>query len=75
MSRHENEAHRAGTIGEALDDLEAGLFVDREQELTTFAAWLEADDAPPVLNVIGRGGMGKTTLLGAFRRDRARSRS
>ncbi|MEX2394288.1 MAG: hypothetical protein WD826_07400 [Actinomycetota bacterium] len=56
------------TIGSALDELEAGLFVGREREMELFASWLVSGAAKPVLNVVARGGMGKSTLLGAFRR-------
>jgi len=55
------------TIGRALDDYEAALFVGRAEELRTFAAWLD-DHESPVLNLHGRGGIGKSTLLRAFRR-------
>ncbi len=56
------------TIGRALDEFEAALFVGRGAELRAFGAWLD-DRETPVLNVHGRGGIGKSTLLRAFRRD------
>ena len=56
------------TIGRALDEFEATLFVGRDDEVARFKAWLLAEGGPPVLNVVGRGGMGKSTLLSAFRR-------
>lgn len=56
------------TIGRALNELEAAHFVGRTAELESFRAWLDAENGPPILNVVGRGGMGKTTLLSAFAR-------
>lgn len=44
------------------------MFVGREVELEAFRTWLDEAEGAPVLNVVGRGGMGKTTLLSAFRR-------
>ncbi|HWC45480.1 MAG TPA: ATP-binding protein, partial [Casimicrobiaceae bacterium] len=55
------------TIGRALDEYEAALFVGRAEELRTFSSWLD-DPTSPLLNVHGRGGIGKSTLLRAFRR-------
>jgi hypothetical protein len=49
--------------------LDERLFVDRETELVTFRDWLAQGTAEPaILNVSGPGGMGKSTLLRAFRR-------
>lgn len=59
------------TIGRTLDEFEAALFVGRDAELEAFRAWLDAPEGRPVMNVVGRGGMGKTALLTAFRRDAA----
>jgi hypothetical protein len=62
------------TIGRALDEYEAALFVGREDELATFSHWLD-DPESPILNVHGRGGIGKSTLLRAFSRaSRAQGR-
>lgn len=55
------------TLGQVVQNLEAGLFVGRERELAAFSQWL-ADDQPAILNVSGPGGVGKTALLRAFRR-------
>jgi len=55
------------TIGDTLSSLENELFVGREQELTRFQLWLETGaPAPGILNVTGRGGIGKSALLRAF---------
>ncbi len=58
------------TIREAVEALEERLFVGRAQDLETFERWLGPDDggAPQLLNVHGPGGVGKSALLGAFRR-------
>jgi hypothetical protein len=68
-----SERERPRTIGSALEELEGALFVGREAELETFRTWLDDPDGAPVLNVVGRGGMGKTTLLAAFRRHASTS--
>lgn len=63
------------TIGEALSELEAQLFVGRARELAVFADWLAGDAPAKILNVSGPGGAGKSALLGAFgrlARDRGR---
>src|SRR5436305_6118038 len=57
----------ASTIGRALDEFEAALFVGREDEIYTFRRWLGETDTP-ILNVHGRGGIGKSSLLHAFAR-------
>lgn len=56
------------TLRDVLEEAERRSFVDREAELARFASWLEDDDVPSVLNVIGRGGVGKTALVRAFER-------
>lgn len=57
------------TIAEALAQGEQALFVGRGSELTQFERWLGDNPAlPELLEVTGPGGMGKTTLLTAFRR-------
>jgi hypothetical protein len=49
--------------------LDERLFVDREREMATFREWLARGTADPaILDVSGPGGMGKSTLLRAFRR-------
>jgi hypothetical protein len=56
-------------VSEATASQEQALFVGRKRELTIFNQWFLADDClPDLLNVCGRGGVGKTTLLQAFRR-------
>ena len=58
------------TIREAMAALDERLFVGREREMTTFRDWLaEATAGPAILDVSGPGGMGKSTLLRAFRRE------
>jgi hypothetical protein len=60
---------RGGTLGQLLAELDASLFVGREAEVATFAAWLVATNAAPgLLHVWGPGGVGKSALLRAFRR-------
>ena len=57
------------TIGEAVHGLQTRLFVGRQRELARFQVWLEAETPlPEILDVSGPGGVGKTALLGAFRR-------
>ncbi len=49
--------------------LDERLFVDREREVAKFREWLAQGAAEPaILDVNGPGGMGKSTLLRAFRR-------
>jgi hypothetical protein len=64
------------TIGEALDVLEAALFVGREAELAASEQWLTATTgATSIRYVRGHGGLGKSALLRAFaRRARALGR-
>ncbi len=51
------------TIGDAINALEAAVFTGRERELDSFESWLADDDPiPQILNVSGRGGVGKTCL-------------
>src|SRR5436305_10441982 len=57
------------TIREAVRSLQARLFVGRQRELARFQAWLATETPlPEILDVSGPGGVGKTALLGAFRR-------
>ena len=57
------------TIGEALDALEASLFVGREAHVEEFRGWIgERTGGPSILAVSGPGGIGKSSLLGAFAR-------
>jgi len=58
------------TIREAVDALEERLFVGRARDLEGFRTWLEGDAEAEfsLLNVHGPGGVGKSALLGAFRR-------
>jgi len=58
------------TLGQAIDTLEEHLFVGRERELAAFRAWItQASPATEILAVSGPGGVGKTALLSAFRRQ------
>jgi hypothetical protein len=58
------------TIGQAVAALEERLFVGREHELAQFQEWLCQDAAAAeILGVSGPGGIGKTALLAAFRRQ------
>src|SRR5437762_581978 len=58
-----------GTIREAIRALDEYLFVGRDRELASLRAWLLAESPlPSIVNISGRGGVGKTALLGAFRR-------
>ena len=60
---------RVTTIREALAALDERLFVDREPEVALFRDWLAQGAAgPAILALSGSGGMGKSTLLRAFRR-------
>lgn len=57
------------TIAEALAEGERSLFVGRASELALFERWLDDDPRlPELLEVTGPGGIGKTSLLAAFRR-------
>jgi hypothetical protein len=57
------------TLGQAICALEEQLFVGRARELSTFEQWLsESSPQPEILNVYGPGGIGKSALIGAFRR-------
>lgn len=58
------------TVGEALHAIEGRLFVGRERELAVFRRWLaDEDPLPPVLELGGPGGVGKTALMEAFSRE------
>ena len=60
---------RIETLGQALADLDARLFVGREGERGAFSAWLGAGDTTPgLIHVWGPGGSGKSALLRAFAR-------
>ena len=57
------------TIRDALATLDERLFVGREREVALFRDWLAQGTAgPAILALSGSGGMGKSTLLRAFRR-------
>jgi hypothetical protein len=57
------------TIHDALAALDERLFVDREPEVALFRDWLaQGTSGPAILALSGSGGMGKSTLLRAFRR-------
>ena len=63
------------TLRELLASLEERTFTGRQRELEDFDTWLEDPSAPPILNVTGRGGVGKTALVRRFEvvaRDRGR---
>jgi hypothetical protein len=62
------------TLGEVLDDLEDQTFIGRAAELTAMRDWLTTSTrVPQVLNISGPDGIGKSTLLRAFRRSAVRS--
>lgn len=57
------------TIAEALAEGERSLFVGRRGELALFEHWLDDNPRlPEIVEVTGPGGIGKTSLLAAFRR-------
>ena len=57
------------TIRDALRALDEQLFVGRTREVEAFRAWLlDESPIPSILNVSGRGGVGKSVLLAAFQR-------
>jgi len=59
----------ATSLGEAVTRLADDLFVGREDELATFREWLDLDAViPEILDVSGPSGVGKSTLLHAFKR-------
>jgi hypothetical protein len=53
------------TFGDVLAELDTTLFVGRTAELQLFADWITRP-TPTVVNVVGRGGMGKSALLRQF---------
>jgi energy-coupling factor transporter ATP-binding protein EcfA2 len=56
-------------VSEAVARRDQTLIVGRQSELATFRQWLVADAPfPEVLSITGPGGVGKSTLLHAFRR-------
>ncbi len=58
------------TLGDLVSRFEATTFTGRHRELDVFVGWLEeADPRLRVLNVTGHGGLGKTALLRAYRRE------
>ncbi|NBC15917.1 MAG: AAA family ATPase [Bacteroidetes bacterium] len=64
----------ASRLADRLHAARDQLFVGRTQELDTFQAALEAPEWPFfVLHVFGPGGVGKTSLLRAFRRQCAQA--
>ena len=69
---HDDHTHTTTarlTVGRALSELDARLFVGRSRELDAFRAWLRGEeDAPTILNVSGPGGVGKSELFRAFQR-------
>ena len=57
------------TFGDTVRRLDRELFVGREEEVATFRQWVQMDTRSPlVLNVTGPTGIGKSSLLRAFRR-------
>jgi hypothetical protein len=57
------------TIREAVAALDERSFVDRDRELALFRSWLASGaSGASIFGVSGPGGMGKSTLLRAFRR-------
>ncbi len=62
-------ANSQQTIGDRLKQAKQDQFIGRRQELRRFETAL-ADNSRPwqILNIIGPGGVGKSTLLDAFRR-------
>lgn len=56
------------TLRDVLEDAERRSFVGRQAERARFASWLDDDDIPSVLNVVGLGGVGKTALVRTFER-------
>ena len=57
------------TVGKVLSQVEERLFVGRQAEILQFDKWLKNEAfAKPILEISGPGGVGKSVLLGAFRR-------
>jgi AAA ATPase domain len=57
------------TLQDAVRTLEEQFFVGRAREMEIFRTWLESvRPLPEILNVFGPSGVGKTSLLHAFRR-------
>ncbi len=57
------------TVGEQLKNLKQASFIGREKELRAFDLALSTQHSPwQILNIHGPGGIGKSTLLDAFRR-------
>lgn len=56
------------TIGQLLTEEEERLFVGRGEELELFRSWLQGTGPRPLLNITGPGGIGKTSLLAAYKR-------
>ena len=62
------------TLGQLVSKIDERTFVGRSRELAFFRRWLAGDPPKPsLLNVVGPGGSGKSSLLRAFEREALRA--
>ncbi|HKJ88605.1 MAG TPA: ATP-binding protein, partial [Gammaproteobacteria bacterium] len=68
MAYSSKDSQAGGGLRSRLERMQAAGFIGRERELQAFRDCLDPSSPCRVLLLHGPGGMGKTTLLGAFAR-------